>query len=208
MTVQGQARTANVLGPGVPGVMSGKTEGVRQVEPPGPGELPQTPWEIEGPYFRLGAPQRSNLLEPGDKAELVLTGRVLNPKGTPIAGAVVNFWHSSRDGEYDMVGYKYSGYVVTDADGRYELTTIVPGAYQPREAKHLHVKVQGISRPVTTQLFIEGEPGNTDDKYYNPALFVACTVDAEGVKHGTFDFVIAQFTEEENVTPESLLARA
>ena len=207
MTVQGQARTANVLGPGVPGVMSGKTEGVPQVEPPGPGELAQTPWEIEGPYFRLGAPQRSNLLEPGDKAELVLTGRVLNPKGKPIAGAVVNFWHSSAAGEYDMVGYRYTGWVVTDDEGRYELTTIIPGAYQPREAKHIHVKVQSISRPVTTQLYFEGEPGNTDDDYYNPQLFVACTVDADGVKHGVYDFVIEQFDDEKNITPESFAAR-
>src|ERR1700742_4938692 len=128
MTVQGQARTANVLGPGVPGVMSGKTEGVRQVEPPGPGELPQTPWEIEGPYFRLGAPQRSNLLEPGDQTELILAGRVLNPKGTPLGGAGVNFWPASHAGKYDMVGYRYTGWIVTDAEGRYELTTIVPGA--------------------------------------------------------------------------------
>src|ERR1700753_3248755 len=105
MTVQGQAKTANVLAPGVPGVMSGKTAGVREVKPPGPGELPQTPWEIEGPYFRLGAPQSSNLLETRDKTGLILTGRVLNPKGTSIAGAVVNFWHASHAGEYDMVGY-------------------------------------------------------------------------------------------------------
>jgi catechol 1,2-dioxygenase len=208
MTVQGQARTANVLGPGVPGVMSGKTEGVRQVEPPGPGELPQTPWEIEGPYFRLGAPQRSNLLEPGDKAELVLTGRVLNQRGVPIPGAVVNVWHASHAGEYDMVGYRYTGYVLNDEAGRYEVTTIIPGAYQPREAKHLHVKVQAISEPITTQLFIEGEPGNTDDEYYNPALLVPCTVDENGVKHGTFDFVIAQFADDKNVTPETFAARA
>ena len=64
------------------GAKAGKT--VRQPEPPAPGELQQTPREIEGPYFRLGAPMRSNLLEPGDKPELVLTGRVLNEKGTPI----------------------------------------------------------------------------------------------------------------------------
>jgi len=208
MTVQGQARTGNVRGPGEPGVMSGKTPGVRENDPPGPGELTQTPWEIEGPYYRLGTPPRSNLLEPGDKPEFILTGRVLNPEGKPVAGAVVSFWHASHAGEYDMAGYRYSGYVVTDDEGRYELTTIIPGAYQPRQAKHLHVKVQAISRPVTTQLFLEGEAGNTDDEYYNPELFVPCTVDSGGVKHGTFDFVIAQFTEEENVTPESLAARA
>ncbi|HEY1822840.1 MAG TPA: dioxygenase [Trebonia sp.] len=208
MTVQGQARTGNVPGPGVPGVKSGQTPGVREVPPPEPGELAQTPWEIEGPYYRLGTPRRSNLLEPGDKPEFILNGRVLTPEGRPIAGALVNFWHCNRDGDYDMVGYRYTGYVVTDEAGRYELTTIVPGAYQPRQAKHVHVKVQAISRPVTTQLFLEGEPGNAADDYYNPALFVPCRVDADGVKHGTFDFVIAQFTEEQNVTPESLTARA
>lgn len=208
MTVQGQARTDNVPGPGVPGAKAGKTPGVRQNDPPKPGELPQTPWEIEGPYYRLGTPQRSNLLEPGDKPEFILTGHVLNPQGRPIAGAVLSFWHASHAGEYDMVGYRYSGFVVTDAAGRYELTTIVPGAYQPRQARHLHVKVQAVSRPVTTQLYLEGEPGNADDDYYNPALVVPCTVDAGGVKHGTYDFVIAQFTEKDNVTPESLLARA
>jgi catechol 1,2-dioxygenase len=203
MTVQ----IENVPGPGVAGVMSGKTLGVPEVTPPGPGELPQTPWEIEGPYFRLGAPRRSSLLEPGDEPEIVLTGRVLNQRGTPIAGAVVNFWHSSRDGEYDMVGYRYTGWTATDEAGRYELTTIIPGAYQPRQAKHLHVKVQAISRPVTTQLFIGGEPGNTDDDYYNPRLFIACTTDEHGVKHGTYDFVIEQFDDEKNVTPESFAAR-
>jgi hypothetical protein len=36
---------------------------------------------------------------------------------------------------------------------------------------------------------------------------VPCTVDADGVKHGRFDFVIKQVTEQENVTPESLAAR-
>lgn len=207
MTVQGQVATGNVLGPGVAGAMSGKTPGVRQPDSPKPGELPQTPAEIEGPYYRLGTPQRSNLLEPGDKPELILTGRVLNPEGKPIAGAVLSFWHASQAGEYDMVGYRYCGYVVTDAAGRYELTTIIPGAYQPRQARHLHVKVQGVSRPLTTQLYFEGEDNEADD-YYNPALFVGCSFDADGVRHGTFDFVIAQVTEAENVTPESLAARA
>jgi protocatechuate 3,4-dioxygenase beta subunit len=208
MTVEGQAATANEPGPGVPGPKSGQTPGVRQVAPPKPGELPQTPWEIEGPYFRLGAPERANLLQPGDRVELVLTGRVLTPEGRPIAHAVVNFWHCNKAGEYDMAGYNYTGYQFTDADGRYELTTIVPGAYQPREAKHIHVKVQAVTRPVTTQLYFEGEPNNTADEYYHPALFVHCTVDEAGVKHGTFDFVIEQFDEDKNVTPESLAARA
>jgi protocatechuate 3,4-dioxygenase beta subunit len=187
------------------GAKAGKT--VRQPEPPAPGELQQTPREIEGPYFRLAAPMRSNLLEPGDKPELVLTGRVLNEKGTPIPDAIVNLWSSDAAGNYDMVGYKYHGYQITDAQGRYEFTTIIPGCYEPREAKHLHVRVQGDSSPITTQLYVEGEPGNEEDDYYAPELVVRCTTDANGTKHGSYDFVVKQVTERENVTPESLAAR-
>jgi protocatechuate 3,4-dioxygenase beta subunit len=187
------------------GIRAGTT--VKQPDPPAAGELLQTPREIEGPYFRLGAPQRSNLLEPGDRPELVLSGRVLNERGTPIPGAVVNIWSSDAVGNYDMIGYKYTGYVVTDENGRYEFTTIIPGCYEPRNAKHIHVKVQGNSRPITTQLYVEGEPGNEEDDFYAPELVVRCTVDDKGTKHGTYDFVIQQVTERENVTPESLAAR-
>jgi protocatechuate 3,4-dioxygenase beta subunit len=207
MTEQDQAAAGRNLDRGKPGAQAGKRPGVRQTPAPGPGELQQTPQEIEGPYFRLGAPQRSNLLEPGDAPGIVLTGRVLTEKGHPIPGAVVNFWSSDLAGNYDMIGYRYTGWVVTDADGRYQVTTIIPGCYEPREAKHLHVKVQGDSRPITTQLYIEGEPGNTDDEFYHPALLVPCTIDEDGVKHGSYDFVIKQVTEAENVTPESLAAR-
>src|SRR6516165_2112410 len=143
MTVQGQARAGEIADRGVAGVKSGKTPGVEETPPPGPGELPQTPQEIEGPYFRLGAPQRSNLLEPGDEPESILSARVLNEKGTPIPGALVNFWHCNHVGEYDAVGYRYTGYVVADEAGQYEVTSIIPASYLPRLAKHFHVKVQG-----------------------------------------------------------------
>jgi hypothetical protein len=208
MTVQEQAGAGEATRSGVPGPMAGKTPGVPERPAPEPGELRQTPQEIEGPYFRLGAPMRSNLLEPGDKPEIVLSGRVLTPKGKPIAGAVVNFWSSDGHGNYDMAGYRYNGYVLTDADGRYQVTTIIPGCYQPRVAKHIHVRVQGVSSPITTQLYIEGEPGNTDDDFYHPDLLVPCTIGEDGVKHGSFDFVIKQVSEEENVTPETLAARS
>lgn len=180
---------------------------VPQPPPPAPGELAQTPHEIEGPYFRLGTPERSNLLEPGDKPEIVLSGRVTNERGVPIPNAIVLLWGADAAGNYDMIGYRYHGYVRTDSEGRYEFTTIIPGCYFPREAKHLHLKVQGNSRPITTQLYVEGEPGNEDDPWYDESVLVRCTVDADGVKHGSYDFVLKQITPEENVTPESLAAR-
>jgi protocatechuate 3,4-dioxygenase beta subunit len=201
-----EAIMASALSDQAPGgSLAGKL--VLQPEPPRPGELKLTPEEIDGPYFRLGAPMRSNLLEPGDKPELILSGRVVNEKGTPIPNAIVNLWTSDAVGNYDMVGHKYTGYVITDAQGRYEFTTIIPGCYYPRDAKHLHIKVQGASSPMTTQLYIEGEPGNEDDPFYTTECLVRCTVDSVGTRHGAFDFVIRQVTERQNVTPESLAAR-
>src|SRR3981081_1043664 len=153
------AMNAMMRGERLPGgSLAGKA--VRQPEPAQPGEWKPTPQEIDGPYFRLGAPMRSNLLEPGDKPELVLSGRVLNTKGAPIPRAVVNVWSSDGVGNYDMVGYKYTGYVLTDDEGRYQFTTIIPGCSYPRDAKHIHVKLQGVSTRVTTQPCIEGERGS------------------------------------------------
>ena len=205
MTVNETARAGEAADPRPPGG-SRAHQNVPQPAPPGPGELPQTPHEIEGPYFRLGAPERSNLLEPGDKPEIVLSGQVMNEFGTPIPRAIVQLWSSDAAGNYDMIGYRYHGFVKTDEEGRYEFTSIIPGCYFPRNAKHFHVKVQGNSRPITTQLYVEGEPGNEDDPFFAESVLVRCTTDTGGVKHGTYNFVLKQVTGEENVTPESLAA--
>jgi len=186
------------------GSRAGKT--VPQPPPPGPGELEQTIREIEGPYFRVGAPRRTVLLEEGDKPEVVISGRVLNEKGNPIPGALINVWMSDHDGNYDMVGYRYHGIVETNDKGEYEFTSIIPACYEPRDAKHIHVKIQADSSPITTQLYIEGEPGNEDDAYYSDRMLVRVKEERDGVKYGTFDFVIKQVTARENVTPESLAA--
>src|SRR5690606_34831844 len=146
---------------------------VRQPAPPEPGELTPTPAEIEGPYFRLGAPERSDHVEPDYQGDCItFSGRVLTTKGTPIPGTVVQIWTSDEEGNYDMVGYKYHGWQRCDEEGRYEFRTIVPACYEPRDAKHIHVKVQGNSQPLTTQLYIDGEPGTEDDDYFHPDLLI------------------------------------
>jgi protocatechuate 3,4-dioxygenase beta subunit len=60
---------------------------------------------------------------------------------------------SDDEGNYDMVGYQLQGYTLSDADGGYQMEMIVPACYEPRQAKHIHVKVQGVSRTLTTQVF-------------------------------------------------------
>ncbi len=172
-------------------------------------QLELTPTEIEGPYYKLCSPHRSVLVEPEDEGtRIIISGRVLTPSGQPIPHAIVDFWSSDGViGDYDMLGDKFRGHVFTDADGRYSVETIIAACYQPRDAKHIHVKVQGVSRPVTTQLYFSGEPGNEKDHYFKKALEIQVTDGPDGKKRGTFDFVIGQVTEKENVTPASLAAR-
>lgn len=171
--------------------------------------LPVTRTIIEGPYFRLGAPQRESLIEPGITGDrMLLTGRVLTPEGKPIPRAVLNFWMSDDQGNYDMVGYKLHGYTFADDEGRYRMEAIVPACYEPRHAKHIHVKVQGISRPLTTQLYFSDDEERLKDNWYYPDLDVQVRDNPDGDGYiGEFDFVIQQVTEKENVTAESLAAR-
>lgn len=171
-------------------------------------ELALTPTQIEGPYYKVGSPHRSSLIEPGISGiPLVITGRVLNERGKPIPGAVLDFWQSDDRGNYDMVSDLLRGHVFTDGEGRYSLETIVPACYQPRQARHIHVKVQGVSRPYTTQLYFSDDAERVKDNYYQKELEVQVEELADGRRRGTFDFIIRQVTEQENVTPESLAAR-
>jgi protocatechuate 3,4-dioxygenase beta subunit len=81
--------------------------------------------------------------EPG--IPLVIHGRVFAEDGrTPVAGAVVFAYHTDREGVYDRRGagahsWRLRGWTKTDADGRFEFTTIRPGAYPSRrQAAHVH----------------------------------------------------------------------
>jgi protocatechuate 3,4-dioxygenase beta subunit len=184
------------------------TTDVNQSAPNQGGLLPLTPAQIEGPFFRIGAPRRESLIEPGITGErLMLTGRVLTPEGTTIAAALLQFWMSDDQGNYDGRGYRLQGYTVTDDSGRYRMEMIVPACYEPRQAQHIHVKVQGVSRPLTTQLYFSNDANRVKDRHYLRELEVQMSDAPAGGKQGTFDFVVQQYTEKDNVTPETLTAR-
>ena len=170
-------------------------------------QLTLTPSQIEGPYFRLNAPRTKDVRvagRPGDR--LTLRGKVVNVEGTPIPNTLINFWQSDEVGNYDMIGHYLHGIVETDAKGEYEFTTIVPACYEPRDARHIHVKVQGVSQPLTTQLYLSNDEPRVKDRYYMPELEVQVQPASDGGFDGTFDFIIKQVTTSENVTPESLAA--
>src|SRR5580765_678337 len=109
-----------------------------------------TPSETSGPFFKPRSPLRTSLLEPSlAGTKLTLTGRVFTRNCTPVPGALLDFWHADDEGEYDNDGFRLRGHQFADAQGRYRLETIVPGAYSAR-TRHIHVRVQAPKGRVLT----------------------------------------------------------
>ncbi|SHG85970.1 dioxygenase family protein [Streptoalloteichus hindustanus] len=149
-----------------------------------------TPPQMEGPYFKPNSPQRSSLIQQGvTGTRLVVTGYVFSLSCTPVSRALLDFWQADRNGNYDNVGYRLRGHQFTDAQGKFTLTTIVPGLY-PGRTRHIHVKVQAPGRPIlTTQLYFPGEPRNNTDAIFDPRLLMTVQNVPNG-RTATFDFVL------------------
>jgi hypothetical protein len=158
------------------------------------GDDDPTPAQTEGPYFKASSPARRTLVEPGlAGTPLTISGRVVTPACAPLAGVLLDFWQADHDGQYDNAGFRLRGHQFTDAEGRFSLTTIVPGLY-PGRTRHVHVKAQAPNNPVlTTQLYFPDEPRNRRDPLYTPALLLDLR-DAGGGKAGAFTFVLGHAT--------------
>ena len=146
--------------------------------------------DMEGPYYKPGAPQRQSLLEAGAKGErLVLTGSVLSAGCKPVANALLDFWHADADGAYDNTGFSYRGIQQTDSGGLYRLETILPARY-PGRPRHVHVKVQAPGgRVLTTQLYFPDEPRESRDSSYRSALVLPIER-RDGALRAQFSFVV------------------
>jgi protocatechuate 3,4-dioxygenase beta subunit len=108
--------------------------------------------------------------EPG--TPLVIHGRVYRPDGTtPAPGIIVFAYHTDATGLYDAPSagphsWRLRGWVRTDADGRFEFTTIRPAPYPSRRtAAHVHVTIEGPGVPrQPAGLVFDGDPLLTEDE--------------------------------------------
>jgi protocatechuate 3,4-dioxygenase beta subunit len=147
-----------------------------------------TPWQGAGPFFKPQSPQRTALVEAGQR-QLVLSGVVLSTACTPVPKALLDFWHADEHGEYDMGGFRLRGHQFSDPAGRFRLETIVPAAYSGR-TRHIHVRVQAPSGPLlTTQLYFPDERGNEGDGMFDRRLLMTARKEAAGLAAG-FTFVV------------------
>jgi protocatechuate 3,4-dioxygenase beta subunit len=146
--------------------------------------------QTEGPFHKPRSPRRADLREPGTAGRpLTLAGQVLTRFCKPVAGAVVDFWHADEKGDYDNIGFRYRGHLLTDAQGRYQFHTIVPALY-PGRTRHYHVKIiGGGQRGLTTQLYFPNEPANRRDGLFRRELLMKLTESSDGLA-AAFTFVL------------------
>ncbi len=177
-----------------------------------------TKQEILGPMYTYGAPlfQRklANDDEPGQK--LILRGAVYSEGcHTPLPGTLIEIWHADDEGRYDKKRpgdfleaappFHLRGMLKTDAKGRYEIQTIVPGAYPiPPDvpgleqyggltrARHIHIKILPfLNVALTTQLYFKGDEHLSGDPWggHKPSLALDLRQDGEFMV-SEFDFVL------------------
>ena len=148
-----------------------------------------TPAQTEGPYFKPNSPERTNIRGDAGGTRLLLTGTVATTDCKPVGRALVDFWQADGAGAYDNSGFGFRGHQFTDAQGRYQLDTVVPGLY-PGRTRHLHVKVQAPGgRILTTQLYFPGEARNASDGLFRKECLVDVR-DGADRKDATFTFVL------------------
>jgi protocatechuate 3,4-dioxygenase beta subunit len=172
-----------------------------------------TPSMTEGPFYPTSFPKDSDAdltrveghAASAEGKLLDVSGRVIDRGGAPRAGARVEIWQCDVQGTYHHVGgrqgagdpnFQGFGAVLTDADGRYAFRTIKPVPY-PGRAPHIHFTVlEGGKRRLTSQMFIEGEPGNSRDFLYrelgrDARLVTLRLEDAGAGFKGALDIVVA-----------------
>ena len=175
--------------------------------------------DVLGPFYRGGAPARAKLADAGEPGEvLVVSGTVYAPDcRTPLAGALLDVWQANSKGLYDIdkpsnlaerEPLRLRGRLLTDAQGRYEIETIMPGRYpippglpglerfagRTRPA-HIHfIVMHPMFGPLTTQLYFKGDPHLGEDPWAKPSLAIELASQATGVttrRQGRFDIVLA-----------------
>jgi len=136
--------------------------------------------------YRAGAPLRKTLSAAGTR--MTLSGYVTGLTCGRIKGARLDFWQADANGTTDNTGFNLRGAVLTDADGRYAIETIVPGSEDGR-ARHLGVRVEPSGKKaLTTLLFFPNDAVATKDAQFDKSLVMKAVSGA--TNSYTFNFLL------------------
>lgn len=125
-----------------------------------------TTTDILGPFYRPGAPFKTDLVQPGTKGEVLhFGGTVFGKDGkTPLAGALVEIWHCDETGTYDNTSddYVYRAAAKTSSDGKYHFKTILPVPYAVSATltrpAHIHMRISASGvQDLVTQIYFKGD---------------------------------------------------
>jgi protocatechuate 3,4-dioxygenase, beta subunit len=153
--------------------------------------IPEELHTLDGPVFGDDVIERSdNDLTQQHEGEplgerIIVHGRLLGDDGRPLRNALIEVWQANAAGRYlhDVdqhpapldPNFSGAGRVLTDADGRYRLTTIKPGAYPWRNhpnawrPAHIHFSIFGrmFTQRLVTQMYFPGDPLFEHDPIFN-----------------------------------------
>jgi protocatechuate 3,4-dioxygenase beta subunit len=148
-----------------------------------------TPAVPVGTAYRPGAPLRKTLIEKGAPGtRMTLSGYVTGLTCGRIKGARIDFWQADANGKTDNAGFNFRGAVLTDAEGRYSIETVVPGSDRGR-ARHIGARVGPAGKTaLTTLLFFPDDVVATKDKQFHKNQVMKAVGGA--ANSYTFDFLL------------------
>lgn len=148
---------------------------------------------VLGPFHVDGAPMMemgANICLDQKGEDMYIEGRILDTKGNPIEGAVIDVWQANDEGFYDVQqkglqpDFNLRGVFTTGADGRYWFRAVKPKFYpipndgpvgqllvalgrHPYRPAHLHyiIKADGFET-LTTHIFDPEDPYINSDAVF------------------------------------------
>jgi protocatechuate 3,4-dioxygenase beta subunit len=144
--------------------------------------LTQTLTEVTGPVFghedvKTGDNDLTHQ-HPGEPLgeRIIVSGRVLDENGRPVAHSLVEIWQANAAGRYPHkndnhdapldLNFTGGGRTITDEHGHYQFLTIKPGSYPWRNhynawrPAHIHFSLFGhaFAQRLVTQMYFPGDP--------------------------------------------------
>jgi catechol 1,2-dioxygenase len=133
-----------------------------------------TTTDILGPFYRPGAPIRTNINPFGYAGEIFhIYGTLFKEDGrTPFANARIEIWQCDENKVYDNLSdeFRYRGTQITGVDGKYHFICMHPIPYpagdDPDKLRpaHIHLLISGEGQQdLITQIYLEGDPHILED---------------------------------------------
>lgn len=177
-----------------------------------------TPTTVLGPFYVENAPELplgAEVAQSMKGERLHVSGEVRTAGGAPIAGAIVDIWHSDEDGFYDVqrpaeAAASLRARFRTDEEGRFHFWTLLPTSYpvpddgpvgdllratgrHPMRPAHVHFMIAAPGHEtLVTHVFVAGDPYLDSDAVFGvkQKLIAEFARAPEGHRVLSYDFAL------------------